>query len=110
MTFPPCTESYHEFLIQYSMYGPMCIFVTGLSFVLITLDNWSNASKYERFMCILVLAILYFFWIFILPLFVVLEIIKFLLLPFSLLIYIFSKQFYESYPYKSSSSDVFSKL
>jgi len=97
-SFPPCAENKGQFIIGWVLYGPLCLLSTGISFVLGTFYNWENESLYEKVWAIAVCIVLVFgVWI-ILPLFLVLELIKFLFFPVGLLAYMLTKKYYKAYP------------
>lgn len=103
-SFPTCVESENQFAIDWVLYGPLCLLSTGIFFVIATFYDWEDESLYERVWAVIVcIALILGIWI-ILPLFIVLELIKFLCFPVGLLTYILTKKYYESYPPLDTSS------
>lgn len=99
--FPPCAEDIEEFTLQYIINGPICLLMSGISFVCFTLVEWNTSDSFEKKAAIIVLVILQLFWCILLPLFLLLELAKLSLYPIGLLAYILTKKYYQSYPVNS---------
>lgn len=103
-SFPSCAETKRQFIIGWVLYGPLCLLSTGIVFVMGTFYDWENESLYERMWAIVVCIVLFLgIWI-ILPLFLALELLKFLVFPVGLLAYVLTKEYYKAYPPPSPTS------
>lgn len=96
--FPKCVETEKQFVIDWALYGPLCLLSTGIFFVINTFYDWKDEGLYEKMWAIVVCIVVVFgIWI-ILPLFLILEVIKFLCFPLGMITYILTKKYYQSYP------------
>lgn len=102
--FPPCARNTQDFTIKYFVNGPMCLLATGCTFTYITLDDWRKVDPFEKKAAIIIVIILYLSWFIIVPVFVLLEMVKFALYPFGLAVYILTKKYYQTYPPDRPSS------